>query len=61
MLIYHKQTYPALVAARAVTGIFSAPLFTLITASVADLFFVHQRGMAVSLWNLAITAGGQTG
>jgi MFS family permease len=35
---------------RAIQGIASAPLETLVTASVADLYFVHQRGTRLAIW-----------
>ena len=55
------QTFPILIVARTLGGLFSAPLFTLVTASIADIFFVHQRGAAISAWNLSLTAGAQVG
>ncbi|RYP67208.1 hypothetical protein DL771_007370 [Monosporascus sp. 5C6A] len=61
LLGYLAYNFPLLVAARTVAGVFSAPLFTLVTATIADVFFVHQRGMAISVWNLSLNAGGQLG
>ncbi|SPO02603.1 related to transporter protein HOL1 [Cephalotrichum gorgonifer] len=61
LLGYLAYNFPLLVAARTIAGVFSAPLFTLVTASIADIFFVHQRGMAISVWNLLLNAGGQLG
>ncbi|KZL68543.1 major facilitator superfamily transporter [Colletotrichum incanum] len=55
------QTYPVLIVARTITGIFSAAAFTLVTATIADIFFVHQRGSAVAFWNISLTVGGQVG
>jgi len=42
-------------------GVASAPLLSLITASVADIFFVHERGMWIAIWTLFLNAGGQLG
>ena len=38
-------------------GIVSAPLETLVTSTVSDLFFVHQRGLYLSLWNVMLGTG----
>ncbi|RYP07505.1 hypothetical protein DL765_009138 [Monosporascus sp. GIB2] len=61
LLGYLAHNFPLLVATRTVAGVVSAPLFTLVTASIADVFFVHQRGMAIAVWNLSLNAGGQLG
>jgi len=48
---------------RVVQGIASAPLETLVTSTVSDLFFVHQRGMRLSIWGTFLASGfllGQT-
>ncbi|EFQ32021.1 major facilitator superfamily transporter [Colletotrichum graminicola] len=54
-------TYSVLVVSRAIAGIFSAATFTLVTATIADIFYVHQRGSAVASWNVGLTVGGQLG
>lgn len=38
-------------------GIASAPLETLVTSTVSDLFFVHQRGFRLSLWGVMLGTG----
>lgn len=38
-------------------GMASAPLETLVTSTVSDLFFVHQRGLRLSLWNVMLATG----
>ncbi|KAK1993109.1 major facilitator superfamily transporter [Colletotrichum falcatum] len=55
------ETWPVLVLTRTVAGVFSAAMFTLITATIADVFYVHQRGSAIAFWNIGITVGGQAG
>ncbi|KAK2038832.1 major facilitator superfamily transporter [Colletotrichum somersetense] len=54
-------TYPVLVLTRTVAGLFSAAMFTLVTATIADVFYVHQRGSAIAFWNIGLTVGGQVG
>jgi MFS family permease len=42
---------------RVVQGMASAPLETLVTSTVSDLFFVHQRGFRLSLWGAMLASG----
>jgi MFS family permease len=44
------QSFKSLAVMRAIQGIAAAPLETLVTASVADLYFVHQRGSRLAIW-----------
>ncbi|KAK1979849.1 major facilitator superfamily transporter [Colletotrichum cereale] len=55
------NTYAVLVLTRTVAGLFSAAMFTLVTATIADVFYVHQRGSAIAFWNIGLTVGGQVG
>ncbi|KAK1566432.1 major facilitator superfamily transporter [Colletotrichum navitas] len=55
------NTYPVLVLTRTVAGLFSSAMFTLVTATIADIFYVHQRGSAIAFWNIGLTVGGQLG
>lgn len=48
---------------RVVQGMASAPLETLVTSTVSDMFFVHQRGTRISIWGCMLASGvllGQT-
>ncbi|KAF2192962.1 MFS general substrate transporter [Zopfia rhizophila CBS 207.26] len=58
---YQAKSFPSLVAARTITGIASAPLFSLVAATITDMFFVHERGLMLAIWNLMLGAGGQLG
>ncbi|KAI0009402.1 MFS general substrate transporter [Xylariaceae sp. FL0662B] len=51
------NSFPSLAAMRIVQGIASAPLETLVTSSVSDLFFVHQRGLRLSMWSTMLGSG----
>jgi hypothetical protein len=42
---------------RVVQGIASAPLETLVTSTVSDMFFVHQRGSRLSIWGCMLASG----
>lgn len=57
------HSFPQLAAMRIIQGIASAPLETLVTSTVSDLFFVHQRGTRLSIWGMMLASGvllGQT-
>ncbi|KAI0378862.1 MFS general substrate transporter [Hypomontagnella monticulosa] len=51
------DSFPSLAAMRIFQGIVSAPLETLVTSTVSDLFFVHQRGFRLSLWGVMLGTG----
>ncbi|KAF2681616.1 MFS general substrate transporter [Lentithecium fluviatile CBS 122367] len=60
---FFASSFPSLAAMRIVQGIASAPLETLVTSTVSDLFFVHQRGTRLSIWGCMLASGvllGQT-
>ena len=46
-----------LAIARALQGVAAAPFETLVSSTVADLFFVHERGSKLAIWGLSIGAG----
>lgn len=52
-----SQSFPSLAAMRTVQGLASAPLETLVTSTVSDLYFVHQRGVRLSLWGIMVGSG----
>jgi MFS family permease len=58
---HFSTTFPMLAIARTAGGLFSAPLFTLLTATISDIFFVHQRGKSIAIWNLMLNSGAQIG
>ncbi|EMD69976.1 hypothetical protein GGP41_000134 [Bipolaris sorokiniana] len=58
---FFSTDFRMLVIARTAGGLFSAPLFTLLTASISDIFFVNQRGRSIAVWNLMLNSGAQLG
>lgn len=52
-----STTFGSLVAARAVQGLMMAPFECLIPASIADVWFVHERGYRMALFNFGIVGG----
>ncbi|TLS21375.1 uncharacterized protein PpBr36_10202 [Pyricularia pennisetigena] len=58
VMAYFATSFPILVVARTLTGFAAAPVFSLATASVSDIFFAHERGIFLAVWGLAISSGG---
>jgi MFS family permease len=60
---YFTTSFTSLAVMRVVQGIASAPLETLVTSTVSDMYFVHQRGVRISIWGCMLASGvllGQT-
>ncbi|KAF1355810.1 MFS general substrate transporter [Lizonia empirigonia] len=60
---YFTTSFVSLAVMRVIQGIASAPLETLVTSAVSDMYFVHQRGVRISIWGCMLTSGvllGQT-
>ncbi|KAL5119984.1 hypothetical protein ACEQ8H_002082 [Pleosporales sp. CAS-2024a] len=60
---YFTTSFISLAAMRVVQGMASAPLETLVTSTVSDLYFVHERGVRISVWGCMLSSGvllGQT-
>lgn len=51
------QNFVSLVVMRIVQGLASAPLETLVTSTVSDIFFVHERGQKIAIWGVMIASG----
>lgn len=52
-----STTFASLVAARAVQGLMVSPLECLVPASIADVWFVHERGYRSAVFNLGVVGG----
>lgn len=46
---------------RVVQGFSAAPLETLVSATVSELFFIHEKGKMLSIWNLFVMGGVKLG
>jgi len=44
-------------ASRVLQGVGMAPYEALVTATIGDLYFVHQRGLRITIWGFAIIGG----
>ncbi|KIX06758.1 uncharacterized protein Z518_04734 [Rhinocladiella mackenziei CBS 650.93] len=51
------KSYASLVAARVLQGFCMAPMEALVPASIADVWFVHERGFYTALFNLGVLGG----
>jgi MFS family permease len=54
---YWAKSFPSLAAMRIIQGLATAPVETLVTPTVADLFFVHQRGSRIAVWHMMVGGG----
>ncbi|KAH6642143.1 major facilitator superfamily domain-containing protein [Boeremia exigua] len=60
---YFTTSFASLAVMRVIQGIASAPLETLVTSTVSDMYYVHQRGARISIWGCMLASGvllGQT-
>ncbi|KAF1924216.1 MFS general substrate transporter [Didymella exigua CBS 183.55] len=60
---YFSTSFVSLAVMRVIQGIASAPLETLVTSTVSDMYYVHQRGVRISIWGCMLASGvllGQT-
>lgn len=46
---------------RVVQGFAAAPLETLVSATISELFFTHEKGKMLSIWNLFVMGGVKLG
>ncbi|KAK5214192.1 hypothetical protein LTS03_003857 [Exophiala xenobiotica] len=54
---FFAKSFPQFVAMRLMQGFASAPFETLVTSTVQDIFFVHERGQKLAVWGFMITTG----
>lgn len=52
-----SKSFASLAAARAVQGFCMAPMEALVPASIADIWFVHERGFQSAVFNLGVLGG----
>jgi MFS family permease len=53
----YAPTFTQFTVARIFMGIGAAPLEFLVGASINDIYFVHERGLPMAIWNLALVNG----
>ncbi|KAI5118632.1 hypothetical protein M0805_006999 [Coniferiporia weirii] len=57
MIASFTSGYNMLLGSRILQGVGQAVLEFLVGASIADIYFTHERGVPVALWNLALLDG----
>ncbi|KAF2665063.1 MFS transporter-like protein [Microthyrium microscopicum] len=58
---FFAKSLKSLLVMRIIQGMSTAPIEALVTPTVADLFFVHQRGSRLALWHMMVSAGAGLG
>lgn len=51
------KSFGSLSASRAIVGFCMAPMEALVPASIADVWFVHERGYRTAIFNLGVLGG----
>ncbi|KAJ5698976.1 cycloheximide resistance protein [Penicillium macrosclerotiorum] len=51
------KSFESFVAARVFCGLCMAPMEALVPASIADIWFVHERGLRTAIFNLGVLGG----
>ncbi|KAJ5999367.1 hypothetical protein N7451_007177 [Penicillium sp. IBT 35674x] len=59
--IASEKTFPVLVCARAFLGLFEAPIEAIVPSTIADIFFLHERGEMIALYGLSVLGGNELG
>ncbi|KAK3069290.1 hypothetical protein LTR53_012487 [Teratosphaeriaceae sp. CCFEE 6253] len=54
---YFAHSYSSLLASRLIGCIGMSPFEVLVTTTIADLYFVHQRGLRLAMWGLCLSVG----
>jgi MFS family permease len=54
---FFAGSFLSLTIMRIVQGLAAAPLETLISATISELFFAHEKGKMLSIWNLHVMGG----
>ncbi|KAF7881080.1 uncharacterized protein EAF02_006971 [Botrytis sinoallii] len=58
---FFSNSFMSLSIMRAVQGFCASPLETLVSATVSEIFFVHEKGKMLSVWNLFVMGGVKLG
>lgn len=61
LAIAAQENYPLFVVARAFLGLFEAPIEAIVPSTVADIFYLHERGEKISLYGLSVLGGNELG
>lgn len=61
LAIAAEKTYPDFVVARAFLGLWEAPIEAIVPSTITDMFYLHERGMMISIYGLSVLGGNELG
>lgn len=61
LAIAAEKTYPNFVVARAFLGLWEAPIEAIVPCTITDIFYLHERGMMISIYGLSVLGGNELG
>lgn len=61
LAVASTETYTIFIVGRAFLGAFEAPIESIVPSTIADMFFLHNRGEFVALYGLAVLGGNELG
>lgn len=61
LAIAAEKTYPNFVVARAFLGLWEAPIEAIVPCTITDMFYLHERGMMISIYGLSVLGGNELG
>lgn len=61
LAIAAEKTYPDFVVARAFLGLWEAPIEAIVPCTITDIFYLHERGMMISIYGLSVLGGNELG
>ncbi|KAL1955936.1 hypothetical protein VTO42DRAFT_7921 [Malbranchea cinnamomea] len=59
--IASTRTYTVFIVGRAFLGAWEAPIEPIVPSTIADMYFLHNRGFLVSLYGLSVLGGNELG
>jgi MFS family permease len=61
LAIATEKTFLVFVLARAFLGFFEAPIEAIVPSTIADIFYLHERGEKIALYGLSVLGGNELG
>jgi MFS family permease len=58
---FFASSFLSLTMMRLAQGFAAAPLETLVSATISEIFFTHEKGKMLSIWNLFVMGGVKLG
>lgn len=61
LAIASQEQFTNFVIARAFLGLFEAPIEAIVPSTVADIFYLHERGEKIAIYGLSVLGGNELG